>query len=425
MDRGPPKRIMTLPYHIVILCAICACICYCDRVNISVAVISMAHEYGWDKSYQGQVLGTFYYGYVMSSLLASWLGLRFGAAKVLMLATFVWSLLTIVTPAASRYSSFVLLSCRVLLGLAEGMAFPCIMQIFGESDVDVRSRNCAIIQAGCLCGTIIAIIASNWIIAYYNWEMVFYFFGAIGLVWCACWWYVHTGKGYANFLLQSSNSHSPPAIFSIALIKNMAVHTSIIPIYVSHFCHAFVMFSVGAWLPSYFHDTTISASSNTNRNTPNSNPLLVTIPYICMAVTAVVASHVADNFIMQGVDRLKVRRMASVIACGGAATCFFIFASLHSGPLATLFLCLALSFSSVNSSAHEANKLEVVSSSYTGILQGISNTYCSFSGIIAVPLAGYLYTQTGSWNANFFLFGLVFIGGGSFFYRRATITPCM
>lgn len=39
---------------VVVLSAACLFICYCDRVNISVAIIGMAEDLGWDKTTQGR-----------------------------------------------------------------------------------------------------------------------------------------------------------------------------------------------------------------------------------------------------------------------------------------------------------------------------------------------------------------------------------
>jgi sugar phosphate permease len=39
-------------------------ICYADRANISIALIPMAAEFGWDKATQGYILSSFYIGYI-------------------------------------------------------------------------------------------------------------------------------------------------------------------------------------------------------------------------------------------------------------------------------------------------------------------------------------------------------------------------
>jgi hypothetical protein len=37
-------------------------ICYADRSNISVAILEMQKQFGWDESYKGTVLGIFFLG---------------------------------------------------------------------------------------------------------------------------------------------------------------------------------------------------------------------------------------------------------------------------------------------------------------------------------------------------------------------------
>ena len=50
---------------VVLLCGAAVFISYIDRTNISVAIIPMAKEYGWDKGTQGLVLSSFFVGYLM------------------------------------------------------------------------------------------------------------------------------------------------------------------------------------------------------------------------------------------------------------------------------------------------------------------------------------------------------------------------
>jgi hypothetical protein len=43
-------------------------VCYCDRINISVAILHMSEEQNWSLSQQGYVLGAFFYGYVLTQI---------------------------------------------------------------------------------------------------------------------------------------------------------------------------------------------------------------------------------------------------------------------------------------------------------------------------------------------------------------------
>ena len=51
-------------YTLIALCFLAVFICYIDRVNISVAIIPMAKEYGWNPEQQGRVLSAFFVGYI-------------------------------------------------------------------------------------------------------------------------------------------------------------------------------------------------------------------------------------------------------------------------------------------------------------------------------------------------------------------------
>ena len=50
-------------YTLVLLSFAAVFICYMDRVNISVAIIPMATELGWNSEQQGRVLAAFFVGY--------------------------------------------------------------------------------------------------------------------------------------------------------------------------------------------------------------------------------------------------------------------------------------------------------------------------------------------------------------------------
>ena len=43
-------------YSIIAMCFAATFVCYIDRVNISVAIIPMAEDYGWNLETQGYIL---------------------------------------------------------------------------------------------------------------------------------------------------------------------------------------------------------------------------------------------------------------------------------------------------------------------------------------------------------------------------------
>ena len=65
----------------------------------------------------GVILGAFYYGYMVFQIPGGWLALRVGGARLFGAAVLVASLLTLLTPAAARWSPAALILVRILEGL--------------------------------------------------------------------------------------------------------------------------------------------------------------------------------------------------------------------------------------------------------------------------------------------------------------------
>ena len=101
-------------------------ICYADRTNISLAIVPMSKEKDWQDETKGWILSSFFWGYVTTQVLGGWLSLRYGGKPVLAGAVALWSTSTLLTPAATNASLPVLLATRVIMGIGEGMALPCL-----------------------------------------------------------------------------------------------------------------------------------------------------------------------------------------------------------------------------------------------------------------------------------------------------------
>ncbi|HEX7375412.1 MAG TPA: MFS transporter, partial [Steroidobacteraceae bacterium] len=61
-----------------------ACVvAYTDRVNISVAAVTMKEQLGWSQTEKGLVLSSFFIGYLLFMLASGWLATRYGGKRVL------------------------------------------------------------------------------------------------------------------------------------------------------------------------------------------------------------------------------------------------------------------------------------------------------------------------------------------------------
>jgi len=187
-------------YTVVALSFWAVFICYIDRVNISVAAVAMQDEFGWDETTKGMVLSSFFVGYLALQVASGWLANRIGGRIVLGVAVVWWSIFTMLTPPAAFVSLALLIVTRIVLGLGEGATFPTIYTLYRRwIPANERSRVVALMVSAIPAGTLFALLTTGWIVERYGWPMVFYSFGALGLVWAVAWfWFIHDARPTPN-----------------------------------------------------------------------------------------------------------------------------------------------------------------------------------------------------------------------------------
>jgi ACS family sodium-dependent inorganic phosphate cotransporter len=118
----------------VTVCFAAVFVCYIDRVNISLAIVPMAREFGWSKTTSGFVMSSFFIGYLLTQVPGGILAGRFGGKHVLAGGVLFWSLFTALTP-PSAYAGFgALIGARILMGM---VTFPSILHAVVALGADV------------------------------------------------------------------------------------------------------------------------------------------------------------------------------------------------------------------------------------------------------------------------------------------------
>ena len=70
-----------------------------------------------DVSFEGVILSSFFYGYIITQMAGGWAALHYGGKKVLGIGVLATSVLTLLTPLAARLDFSCLVAVRVLQGL--------------------------------------------------------------------------------------------------------------------------------------------------------------------------------------------------------------------------------------------------------------------------------------------------------------------
>jgi ACS family sodium-dependent inorganic phosphate cotransporter len=103
-------------YTVVALFFLGTALCYIDRISISVAIIPLARQFGYDSAAQGLVLSAVFWGYLWTQLVGGWTADRFGGHRVLAAGVAIWSIATFVTPvaAAATFTALLAACCSAL-----------------------------------------------------------------------------------------------------------------------------------------------------------------------------------------------------------------------------------------------------------------------------------------------------------------------
>ena len=402
-----PKR-----YTLVALCACATFVCYIDRVNISVTIIPMAEQFGWDRSTQGLVLSSFFAGYLLTQVFGGFLADRFGGKVVLGFGVLLWSLFTLVTPPAAALGLTVLLIARVGMGLGEAVTFPSVYSLFARwVPREERTRAVGLNGSGIPLGTVFALVVTPYIVLHLGWSWAFYLFGAVGFVWFFAWQRLTTADPEEHPTMGSDElaliragtaggpSGEPPPW------RAMLTSLPVWAIIVSHFCANWGGYVLLSWLPTYVAEGLGVDFAAVG--------LFAMAPHLASFIFLNVAGWCADAILARGWSVTRVRKLMQLIGFGSSALVLAVVGYVESAVAAIALMTLGSALGAFGLGGWGSNHIDIAPR-HAGTLMGISNTAGTLPGIIGVYVSGLILEQTGSWVLVFQIaggllaFGLVF-----------------
>jgi sugar phosphate permease len=155
-----------------------------DRISIAVLFnnpdFGSAMGTGFNPVRMGLLMTAFLVPYGLSALLLSFTGDLFSPRRLLIAATSVWGLLMLLMGSAGSYSFMI--SCRFLLGIAEGPQFSWIQKILRRWFLPHEyGRASSIWSLGSPVGSAIGFPLAIFLVAAYGWRASLYAIGVINL----------------------------------------------------------------------------------------------------------------------------------------------------------------------------------------------------------------------------------------------------
>ncbi|MGA7701638.1 MAG: MFS transporter [Thermoguttaceae bacterium] len=171
---------------IAILITVAIAIGYLDRQALAFAIKAIERDIAISDNDFGNLQCIFFFAYALMYVGGGKMMDALGARRGFLLIVVWWSLACAAHGLATGF--LMLAAARLMLGLAQGGAFPGAAKAVAEW-FPTRERGTAMgmINGGSSVGAVIAPPAVALVLAYLGWPWVFYLSGAVGLLWTV-WW---------------------------------------------------------------------------------------------------------------------------------------------------------------------------------------------------------------------------------------------
>ncbi|MFO0876385.1 MAG: MFS transporter [Gemmataceae bacterium] len=163
---------------------------YMDRLTLNLLAKYILEDLGLTVKHYAMIESGFALAFALGAIVCGFIVDRWNVFWVYPLAVLAWSAAGFFTGFASGFAT--LLTCRVLLGVAEAANWPCALRttqrILAPSE---RSMGNSILQSGAAVGAILIPFVMLWLFneqKIETWRLPFFVVGAVGAFWVILWW---------------------------------------------------------------------------------------------------------------------------------------------------------------------------------------------------------------------------------------------
>jgi len=394
---------------------------YALRVNLSVAIVEMVNstanhknssvdatcpvdspsnitpakdisegEFNWEPWKQSIILGSFFYGYIVTQIPGGILATKFGGKSIFGLGALCTSLFTLLTPLAAKIDWKALVAVRIVEGLGEGVTFPAMTAMFSKWAPPLeRSRLSTIAFSGAQVGTIIGLPLAGLLCRYVSWDSVFYLYGTAGIIWFVLWMVFVSDSPEQHKRISGEEREYIVTMLEKERGGQAGVSTPWCHIWASPSLWAIVMAHTAQnWFFYTLLTETPTFLSQILHFDIKQNGFLSALPYLLQWILIILSGLLADFMIQKKFSVTVVRKFMATWGYGLPALCLIMLAYVGCNKvLAVCLLVGATGFSGFNYSSYNCNHLDIAPQ-YAGILMGISNCFATIPGFAGPAVVG-------------------------------------
>lgn len=420
---------------------------YALRVNLTIAIVEMIFDekdnhtlitnvtdslnvtqhpghieqtrYHWDTKQKNHLLGSFFWGYILTELPGGRLAEIIGARRVFGYSTLLASICTLLSPAAAAAGYWWIVVLRIFLGFFLGATWPAILPLASKwiPPMD-RSKFMSNMMASSL-GAALTMLICGFLIAHLGWESTFYFTGIIGVMWSVAWFAVvydspaqhpRISETERNYLMkalpQDVNKGHMPVPW-----RHLLLSPPVWAIVITHGASVFGYFTVVNQLPTYVESIL--------KYSIKENGLLSSLPYLGKYLCALASSVLADSLRRTGrLSTTTARKLFTGLAVGLPGLMMIAQAFFgHDRIWSIAIFTFALTINGAVTAGYLGNGLDIAPK-FSGTIFGIANTLSSLCGWLSTLMVGELTKHNNTyeqWQIVFFILATTYICGALVF----------
>ncbi|XP_004622035.1 sodium-dependent phosphate transport protein 4 isoform X1 [Sorex araneus] len=388
---------------------------FSDSFDAPTSLPARAPVYNWSPQIQGIIFASVNYGTILTLAPSGYLAGIIGTKRVVGFALLGSTLLTLFIPLAADHGLILLITTRVVQGLAQGSALGGQFALWEKwGPPHERSRLCTIALSGIMLGIFVAILLGGIISQALGWPFAFYVFGGIGSVCCLLWftlvyddpishpWITITEKEYIlSSLEQQVISSSKPSLPIRAMVSSLPLWSMCL----CCFTHQWLAQTVITYLPTY-----ISSVFNINIR---DNGLMSALPFIVSWFSGILGGQLADFLLSKNLRLVTVRKIATFVGSLPPSILLVILPHLNSSYITTMaLLTVSCGLLPLCQSGVYINALDIAPR-HSSFLMGVSRGFSQGAAILSPTVCGFLLDQDPefAWRKVFFMLFAIDLAG--------------
>jgi MFS family permease len=346
---------------------------FADKAVVGLASVPIMQELQLSHTQFGMLGSAFFLLFFVSGVTVGFLANRFSTKTIMCIMGVVWS--AALLPMSMISSFTVLVSSRVVLGAAEGPAFPVALHAVYKWFANAhRALPTSIVASGAAFGAGIVAPLIIWIIDHFGWHASFGALGVAGLVWAACWLvFVQERPALPSFGLESGLGQRVP-------YRQLLMSRTAVGFYFAGFAAYWIIALNLVWLANYL----IKALGMD----PAHAAWVIALPSAMQIVLALGVAYLSQRLSLSGLSSRVARGLVGTLCVIIAGLSMVCFPFVGMGPLKIFLVGLACSIGSVIFTLGPALMGEISPPSQRGAMLGVSNSIHTLAGVFAPLVMG-------------------------------------